>query len=223
MTINIYNEPAANESLMEAMSYTPDHKERTRKRILTSARRLFNTHGFDGVSIDAIMADATLTRGGFYAHFRSKEALFEASLLDIIPSANPETRSPETSAPATQQAHRNMLKQFQHYLSVDHRDNLAKGCPIAAHLSDAARANPDLQAAFTRLTKKLTELWAAKLNADSPGAESSDPRLALFSMMIGGLALSRAVDDPALSNQILTDCRKALGTLAPELEETKGA
>lgn len=201
------------------MSYTPDHKIRTRKRVLASARRLFNTHGFDGVTIDAIMADATLTRGGFYAHFPSKAALFEASLLDVIPTAKPEAQRTETSERAARQVHRNILKQFQHYLSAAHRDNLAKGCPIVAHLSDAARADPDLQAAFTRLTKKLTELWAAKLNADHLGKSESDSRLALFSMMIGGLALSRAVDDPALSDQILTACRKALGTLAPELSE----
>ncbi len=199
------------------MSYTPDHKEHTRKRILASARRLFNAHGFDGVTIDAIMADADLTRGGFYAHFPSKEALFEAALLDVIPTAKPEAQETATSERAAQQTRRHMLTQFQHYLSAGHRDNLAEGCAIAAHLSDAARADPDLQAAFTQLTKTLTKVWAAKLNTTSSATDEDDPRLALFSMMIGGLALSRAVDDPTLSDQILADCRGALGVLAPEL------
>lgn len=199
------------------MSYTPDHKEHTRKRILASARRLFNAHGFDGVTIDAIMADTALTRGGFYAHFPSKKALFEAALLDVIPRAKPAAQRAATDEHAAQQARQHMLKQFQHYLSGAHRDNLAEGCPIAAHLSDAARADPDLQAAFTQLTKTLTKVWAAKLNIASPDAHEDDPRLALFSMMIGGLALSRAVDDSTLSDQILADCRGALGVLAPEL------
>ena len=51
------------------MPYTPEHKEKTRQRIVASARRLFNRHGFTGVSIDEIMADAGLTRGGFDNHF----------------------------------------------------------------------------------------------------------------------------------------------------------
>lgn len=201
------------------MSYTPDHKQRTRQRILTSARRLFNTHGFEGVTIDAIMADAGLTRGGFYAHFSSKEALFEAALLDVIPATPPQTPESGTSARVAAQARHYILKQFEHYLSPAHRDNLAEGCPIAAHLSDAARADPELQAAFTRLTRTLTGLWAARLNAASPETKTQDPRLALFSMTIGGLALARAVDDPALSNEILAACRDALGVLAPELAE----
>lgn len=54
------------------MPYPKDHATRTRARITEAARRLFNLHGFNGVSIDAIMAEAGLTRGVFYAHFSSK-------------------------------------------------------------------------------------------------------------------------------------------------------
>jgi|SRR5690348_4583743 TetR/AcrR family transcriptional regulator, transcriptional repressor for nem operon len=58
------------------MPYTPEHKARTRERIVESAQRLFNRHGFNGVSIDEIMADAGLTRGGFYNHFGTKDELY---------------------------------------------------------------------------------------------------------------------------------------------------
>ena len=54
------------------MPYPVEHRHLTKERILRSARRLFNRHGFDAVSIDDVMADAGLTRGSFYAYFGSK-------------------------------------------------------------------------------------------------------------------------------------------------------
>ena len=54
------------------MPYSPQHREKTRARIVESARMLFNRHGFEDVTIDMVMGDAGLTRGGFYNHFDSK-------------------------------------------------------------------------------------------------------------------------------------------------------
>jgi AcrR family transcriptional regulator len=63
------------------MPYAPEHKQETRKRIVNSARRLFNRKGFAAVTIDDIMADAGLTRGGFYKHFNTKEELYADAVL----------------------------------------------------------------------------------------------------------------------------------------------
>jgi len=54
------------------MPYSLKHKRDTRDKILESARRLFNKKGFSEVSIDEVMENAGLTRGGFYRHFRYK-------------------------------------------------------------------------------------------------------------------------------------------------------
>src|SRR3954453_11451892 len=56
------------------MDATPRRAE-THQRILDAAGRLFRAHGIDGVGVDAVMKEAGLTHGGFYAHFASKEAL----------------------------------------------------------------------------------------------------------------------------------------------------
>ena len=68
------------------MPYTAAHKARTRSRIVESARRLFNRHGFEQVTIDQIMAHAGLTRGGFYNHFGSKDNLIVAVASHILTS-----------------------------------------------------------------------------------------------------------------------------------------
>ena len=66
------------------MPYAPAHKEKTRARIVECARILFNRLGFDGVTIDMVMEQASLTRGGFYNHFKSKEELFAAAVSSFL-------------------------------------------------------------------------------------------------------------------------------------------
>jgi TetR/AcrR family transcriptional regulator, transcriptional repressor for nem operon len=54
------------------MPYPRGHQLEVRKKIIESARRLFNRHGFDNVSLQQIMARAGLT----YSYFRSKADLY---------------------------------------------------------------------------------------------------------------------------------------------------
>ena len=75
------------------MPYTAEHKQQTRERIVESARRLFNRRGFDEVSIDQIMSQAGLTRGGFYNHFQTKEELY-CEALSAFARSNPTERWP---------------------------------------------------------------------------------------------------------------------------------
>jgi TetR/AcrR family transcriptional repressor of nem operon len=67
------------------MRYAPEHNDATRERILDAASRLFREHGIAAVGLAKIMAEADLTVGTFYTHFKSKEALDIRS--SIKPSA----------------------------------------------------------------------------------------------------------------------------------------
>jgi TetR/AcrR family transcriptional regulator, transcriptional repressor for nem operon len=74
------------------MRYSKQHKQATRQRILDSARQLFATRGFAATSIEAIMRACALTRGGFYAHFRSKSELYREALERIeVRTSDPST------------------------------------------------------------------------------------------------------------------------------------
>ena len=70
------------------MPYTPEHKSKSKERILESATELFCRFGFDKVSINQVMKLARLTHGAFYAHFESKEALYKASFLQTLKSSS---------------------------------------------------------------------------------------------------------------------------------------
>src|SRR3954454_21977211 len=67
-----------------AMRYAKDHKQATRQRILKAAGRRFKRDGIDGAGVAAVMADAGLTNGTFYAHFKSKEDLVANVLADQL-------------------------------------------------------------------------------------------------------------------------------------------
>ncbi len=71
------------------MPYSEDHKAKSKDRILKSATELFCRYGFEKVSISQIMKLAKLTHGAFYAHFESKEALYNASFLETLKAAAP--------------------------------------------------------------------------------------------------------------------------------------
>ena len=66
------------------MPYSPKHKRESREKILESARRLFNKKGFSEVSIDEVMENAGLTRGGFYRHFRDKDELYAEAVRRFL-------------------------------------------------------------------------------------------------------------------------------------------
>ncbi|MDN3556869.1 TetR/AcrR family transcriptional regulator [Halomonas maura] len=69
------------------MPYSANHKARSRERILKSAIELFSRQGFEKVSIGQIMKLARMTHGAFYAHFASKEALYQASVQETLESS----------------------------------------------------------------------------------------------------------------------------------------
>ncbi len=57
--------------------------DRTRRRILQAAIRLFATHGFHAVSVDLIVGKARVNKRMVYHYFGSKDALFEAALSEV--------------------------------------------------------------------------------------------------------------------------------------------
>jgi AcrR family transcriptional regulator len=54
--------------------------EETRTHILEAALRRFANYGYNAASVDEICADAGVSKGAFYHHFPSKQAIFLALL-----------------------------------------------------------------------------------------------------------------------------------------------
>jgi AcrR family transcriptional regulator len=82
--------------------------EETRARIMESAIKLFSNRGFTASSVDDICAEAGISKGAFYHHFESKQALFLALLdgwlqaIDDAIEASKDKTAPETFMQMTQ-------------------------------------------------------------------------------------------------------------------------
>ena len=175
------------------MPYTQEHKAKTRERIVVSARRLFNSHGFTGVSIDEIMADAGLTRGGFYNHFNTKEELYAEVVTQVLACSSAKQWSERKPAgPA-------LTREFiAAYLSQTHFDNRENSCPLMALPSDVARGGEPVKRAY----RQVLEYMIGNLEKGFAGPKSRDRALAVAALCIGGMAVARAVDDAKIAHEI---------------------
>jgi TetR/AcrR family transcriptional repressor of nem operon len=183
--------------------YAPDRKETTRAKILRAAGRVFRRDGFHAAGVDKVMAEAGLTAGGFYAHFESKQALLAEALAHAAREAG------GRGAEATDElSGREWVGAFvMRYLSLDHCREVEEGCPLAALVSEVARADESVKQSFEAIVRELVNDVASH----SPAFDSSrrDARaLAALAMCLGGLGLARSIRDEAFALKILTSCRE---------------
>ncbi|MFT3921578.1 MAG: helix-turn-helix domain-containing protein [Myxococcales bacterium] len=144
------------------MPYPADHKAKTRARIIESARVMFNRHGFDQVSIDDIMEHAGLTRGGFYHHFESKDALY-AEAVRSFTTCSPFSRrvADHEGAPLSAPELAKLLVEL--YLSDEVLDDPDQHCPLVALPSDVARAGKRPRDAYTQLVSGMLKILSRRL------------------------------------------------------------
>ncbi|MGH0031221.1 MAG: TetR family transcriptional regulator [Myxococcota bacterium] len=177
------------------MGYTKEHTRATRERILDSAARLFRRDGYDAARIDEIMAGAGLTRGGFYAHFRSKADLFAAYVGRELDFGRQLARVGADQA-------------LDFYLSPGNRRRVARGCTVVSNAADVARSTPQARRAFTRAFAGMRD--AFREAADGAGADApEDAALAAVATCVGGVVLGRALADEALVERLLAACRRS--------------
>jgi TetR/AcrR family transcriptional repressor of nem operon len=167
--------------------YPAERKPETRARIVRAAERLIKERGPHGASVEAVMREAGLTVGGFYAHFPSKEALVDEALcaglersvdrlLDGLDGAAPEPFAREVA---------------RRYLAQALDADLAHACPLTLLLPDMARADEASRRAFAQRTAALVQRIEGRLPA-VPGMTPRDVALAFFAALAGAVSFARA-------------------------------
>ncbi len=191
------------------MRYSTEHKQETRDRVLKEAAREIRAKGPGGVAVAGIMARAGLTHGGFYAHFESREALIAAAVETMFADTRKRFERVQADAAPDASPRERLSRYLDFYLSRGHRDDRERCCPLPTLSADLARLDPASRARFGRgvqgLTDRLAGLLAPMGVADPQGQAS-----ALLSEMVGAVALSRAVADPAQADAILAHARGAI-------------
>jgi AcrR family transcriptional regulator len=175
--------------------YTADHKSETRRRILETAGRRFKQDGIDGCGIAAIMSEAHLTNGAFYAHFASKDDLVANVIADQMQGwqGNLGSASPGRST----------IEEFiRGYLSPRHRDHADTGCPSAALLDEISRCDTATRRVYTKAMQDFIDVVAAHLSPADPSATRTQA-IGLITSLVASVQLARAVTDRQLSDEIL--------------------
>jgi TetR/AcrR family transcriptional repressor of nem operon len=172
-----------------------------RSAIVAAAERLFRARGVDAVGLTELMKEAGFTQGGFYNHFKSKDALVAAVMEKAMQDR---ADSPNAGSLAEQAAL---------YLSASHRDDVAAGCPLSGFAGDAPRMNDAACACYARGLAAYLDRLESMVAAE--GATSEQTRrdaIATLSQMVGALVLSRAIAgaDPAFADEILDAGRHTL-------------
>ncbi|WAU84149.1 DUF6262 family protein [Streptomyces sp. Qhu-G9] len=184
--------------------------QENRERVVRTASRLFREQGTH-VSVADLMKAAGLTHGGFYKQFPSKEALIDEATAHAFGelahrrAAALEQTAVEQGAELEQRSGRRAAAQqalIDAYLSVEHRDNPAEGCPAAALAHDMAR-EPGSREAHRVYAEGVSDFAEFLATEDQDGVTR-------LCTMLGALVLARATRDAPLSDDILAAARTAL-------------
>lgn len=186
------------------MRYARDHKTATREKILNSAVVRLKEDGPGGIAIADLMGAAGLTHGGFYAHFKSREALVEESFRQALDGIGQRWKARAAKAPAGE----GLAAIVNGYLTREHRDDVAGGCVLPALGAELTRSDTGTRRMFAAKLEAAINLVAAQGAKRSPKA-AREQAIGTIATMVGSLLLARAAaGDKALSADILKAGRK---------------
>ena len=189
------------------MPIAASRKARTRQEILDHAARLFRLRGYEATTIDDVMLAAGLTRGAFYAHFGSKDALF-AEVLRNSHGLLRLLRSRDGIDPRA--LNRQAALVLDDYLNKENIGEVSVGCTLAALPGDVGRAPLPARLAYANAVYGLIE----ELGRGRPRPRRLDANATAAAVLcVGAIGMARAVGDRRLSDWLLRCARRAAATL----------
>lgn len=184
------------------MPYPAGHRTEVRKKIVQSARRLFNRHGFDGVSLKQIMEGAGLTHGGFYSYFKSKSDLYVEVLGCFF--TDPEWKSCWEGVEVDLSSGDVGPQVVRAYLSRQHFEDVENSCPMTALPTDVARSNVSTKRAFEKVFRAMVSvLERSAAGNDAPRREQAQ---AIAALCVGGMVVARAMADRGYADELRDAC-----------------
>jgi TetR/AcrR family transcriptional repressor of nem operon len=185
--------------------YDQQHKGRTRTRILAESERLMKRNGAGSATVDAVMRAAGLTVGGFYAHFESKEALAQQSLLFGIDQSF--RRLTEGLESHDDRAFlRAMITRYFAQLDCESLDD---ACPMTLALADVARSDEHFRGEFAERAASHVRTVQHRFPGIA-GMSPAEVALAVFAALAGAVALARAVARPHVRPRIVAATERML-------------
>lgn len=182
------------------MRRSKTEKEKTHERIVAIASKRFREEGLAGIGIANLMKEAGLTVGGFYKHFKSRDALVAEAIGSAL-----EMWKDRIDAAAADGPRITYESLVDDYLSEAHRNYPGMGCPVSALAGDLARSDKRTRAVATRKIRDNIELLATLIrDTTKMDKDTARPRAVMtYCAMVGAISMARAVSDKELSREIL--------------------
>lgn len=181
------------------MPYSQAHKQKTRDTIVEAARVLFNRYGFEAVTIDMVMQEAGLTRGGFYNHFKNKESLYSEAVASFLMGRGSQWRE-DAGIDICNLDPDAAQRMLESYLSAEHLQDVEGQCPMIALPSDIGRATTEVQQAYQKLLQAMVWLFEQSLNASDSRARQK--ALSMAALSVGGMVIAKALPDSELADEV---------------------
>lgn len=184
------------------MRVSKEQAETNRTSLLQAAGRLFNEKGFDGVGVAEVAKEAGLTHGALYAHFPSKDALAAEAFTDGI----------DQRLASMRRRKRTFEENLDAMFSIEHRDNLADGCPMTASASEIARQGTAVATSFARAFTETAAVLEESIEGEMPASEKRHVAISALAAQIGAIAVARAVAkvNAPLSKEVLRAVRETV-------------
>jgi AcrR family transcriptional regulator len=173
-----------------------------KKKIVDSARKLFNRHGFENVSLSQIMAGAGLTHGGFYSYFESKSDLY-AEVMGCF-FTDPEWKACWEGVHVDLSSTDVGAQVVRAYLSRQHFEDVENSCPMVALPTDVGRSGMSAKRAFETVFKAMVSVLERSMIQNGRHRHSAAQAIAALS--IGGMIVARTIADRSLADELRNAC-----------------
>ena len=184
------------------MPYPAGHRTAVKKKIVDSARKLFNRHGFENVSLNQIMAGAGLTHGGFYSYFKSKSDLY-AEVLGCF-FTDPEWKNCWEGVHVDLSSTDVGAQVVRAYLSRQHFEDVENSCPMVALPTDVGRSGISARRAFETVFKAMVSVLERSMAQN--GRRRRNTAQAIAALSIGGMIVARTIADRTLADELRNAC-----------------
>jgi TetR/AcrR family transcriptional repressor of nem operon len=184
------------------MPYPASHRVEVKRKIIDSARKLFNRHGFESVSLHQIMAGAGLTHGGFYSYFNSKSDLYSEVLGCFF--TDPNWKSCWEGVKVDLSSGDVGPQVVRAYLSRQHYDDVENSCPMVALPTDVARSGESAKRAFETVFRAMVSVLERSMVKN--GQSRRTVAQATAALCIGGMVVARTVVDRNVADELREAC-----------------
>jgi TetR/AcrR family transcriptional regulator, transcriptional repressor for nem operon len=186
----------------DVMPYPIGHRAKVKGKIVQSARRLFNRHGFENVSLQQIMSGAGLTHGGFYNYFESKSNLYTEVLGCFF--TDPEWKNHWEGVEVDMASAEAAAQVVRAYLSRQHFEDVENSCPMVALPTDVTRCGGEAKCVFENVFGAMVALL------ERSATDGERPRRvkaqAVAALCVGGMVVARAMANRDAADELRDAC-----------------